>query len=137
MKQPLRIKKSNIIMATVFLRSKTGRSLIKEDKAIHGDITPYIAAPETYEKAISEFKKLGFTIEAQGITLSISGPLKLFEKTFKVKIYLEKLDDQWPNQNRSSAGNRTIYLSSKPLMEIKELEDVVEGVSLAKPGVLF
>jgi len=137
MKQPLRIKKSNIIMATVFLRSKTGRSLIKEGKAIQDDVTPYLAAPETYEKAINEFKKLGFTIEAKGITLSISGPLKLFEKTFKVKIYLEKLDDQWPSQNRSSAGNRTIYLSSKPLMKIKELEDVVEGVSLTKPGVLF
>lgn len=122
------------LMATVYLRSMSGRSLLQEGIA-GTDPTPFISSPETIQRAISELKKCGFTIEAKGVTLSISGSPELFEKIFDVKISIEEIKRKGPGQIHPRSW--FIYHSSKPVMKIQELEDFIEGIVLAKPGVPF
>jgi len=125
---------SKKIMATVYLRSKTGLSLLEERKNTI-DPTFYLSSSETSQRAVLELKKRGFTIEAQGVTLSISGPPELFEKIFDVKISLEEIKSL--NGTRPYPESWFVYRSSNPVMQIKELEDIIEGVVLAKPGAPF
>ena len=122
------------LMATVYLRSMSGRSLLQE--GIAGiDPKPFISSPETIQRVISELKKRGFTIEAKGVTLSISGLPELFEKIFDVKITIEEIKRKDPGQIHPQS--LFIYHSSKPVMQLKELEDAIEGIILAKPGIPF
>ena len=122
------------LMATVYLKSTSGRSLLQEGIA-GTDPTPFISSPETIQRAISELKKRGFTIEAKGVTLSISGSPELFEKIFDVKISIEEIKRKDPEQIHPQSW--FIYHSSKPVMQLKELEDAIEGIILAKPGIPF
>lgn len=122
------------VMATVYLRSMSGRSLLQEG-IIGSDPTPYRSSPVTTQRAILELEKRGFTIEAQGVTLSISGPPELFEKIFDVKISIEEIKRHEPG--RTQPRSLFICRSSKPVMKIQELEDFIEGIVLAKPGVPF
>ncbi|MFX0183062.1 MAG: hypothetical protein ACFE95_08280 [Candidatus Hodarchaeota archaeon] len=122
------------VMATVYLKSTTGRSLLEEDKAVI-DPKPFLPSPETTQRAIAELKKRGFTIEAQGITLSVSGPPELFKKIFDVKITIEKIKSHDLEQTQPQTW--LIYRSSKPIMQIAELEDIIEGIVLSTPGIPF
>lgn len=126
--------KEKIIMGTVYLKSKSGESLIRADKPIK-DSSKYLPSEETKGKAISELKKLGFTIEAIGTTISMSGSIKLFEKIFKVTISREKISVE--DTISKIPQEYLIYKSSKPIMHISELEEIIEGVILATPAVLF
>jgi hypothetical protein len=123
------------VMATVYLRSQSGQSLMQAARQVPGDVKPYLATPETVQKAISELQERGFTIEAQGVTLSISGSTELFEQVCDVQISLEEVRDQ----TRGHLQPRTYFIprSSKPVMQIQGLEDVIEGLVLATPGVPF
>lgn len=123
-----------IVMATVYLRSKTGRSLL-QGQAVPGDVRPYQAAPETVHKAVAELERRGFKIEAQGVTLSISGPPQLFEQTFGTEISFEESTYHEPGQTQPRV--RFVYRSSKPVMHIPGLEDIIEGIVLAAPGIPF
>ena len=135
------------IMATVYLKSKTGHSLIQAEKVGTDTSNLYMYRPssattskflpskETKELAIVELKKLGFTIEAKGVTISISGTIELFEKTFNVTISSEKIivDDTISKVPR----DLTIYKSSKSVMQIEELEEIIDGIVLATPAFPF
>ena len=124
-----------IIMATVYLRSQNGQSLMQISEKPPRDLKPYLATSETVQTAIAELQKLGFTIEAQGVTLSISGSPELFEQVCDVEISLETIQTPIPDISRS----RTLSIprSSQPVMQIPELENVIEGLVLATPGVPF
>jgi len=122
-------------MATVYLKSKTGRSPLLESRAIPSDIAPYLAAPETFQRAAAELGKFGFTIEAQGVTLSISGSRELFEQTFGVRIFSEEKAFLEPGKPHHETI--MVYRSSQTVMKIPGLEDVIEGVVLSSPAVLF
>ncbi|MFX1476741.1 MAG: hypothetical protein ACFFCI_01290 [Promethearchaeota archaeon] len=122
------------VMATVYLKSSSGRSLLQEG-IIGNDPVLYQPSSITTQRARLELEKLGFTIEAQGVTLSISGPPELFEKIFDVKISIEEIKRYEPG--RSQPLSSFIYRSSKPVMRIKEFEDFIEGIVLVKPGVPF
>lgn len=122
------------VMATVYLKSTSGHSLLQEGIA-GTDPTPFISSPETIQRAISELKKHGFTIEAKGVTLSISGSPELFEKIFDVKISIEEIKRK--DLGQIDPQSWFIYHSSKPVMQLKELEDLIEGIILTKPGVPF
>lgn len=123
------------VMATVYLRSQSGQSLMQAARQVPRDVKPYLATPETVQKAISELRKRGFTIEAQGVALSISGSTELFEQVCDVQISLEEVRDQ----TRGHLQPRTYFIprSSKPVMQMQGLEDVIEGLVLATPGVPF
>jgi hypothetical protein len=58
-------------MATVYFKSQHGRSFLREGKIAPLDPTPFLASSETTMKGIAELQRLGFKIEAQGVTLSI------------------------------------------------------------------
>ena len=122
-------------MATVYLKSKSGRSFLKEGRFVPSDPKPYLPSGEIIEKAISGLQQLGFTIEAQGVTLSISGSPALFEKTFGVKISIEKKIVSQPN--RPMPATQFIYTSSQPVMRLQQMDDIIEGVVIAVPGVPF
>ena len=124
-----------IIMATVYLRSQSGQSLMSLAGKPPKDLAPYLATPETRQTAISELEELGFTIEAQGVTLSISGPPELFEQVCNVEISMETIQSPTPDISQSRPFN--IPRSSEPVMRIPELENVIEGLVLATPGVPF
>lgn len=109
-------------MATVYLRSRTGRSLLEKGSAAPVDPTPYLPAPETAARAAGELRKRGFTIEGEGATLSISGARELFERECGVTI-TEAADGSW------SASER--------VMHIADLEEFIEGIVPAVGGALF
>jgi hypothetical protein len=124
-----------ILMATVYLKSKTGRSLLQERKPMLADPAPYLPSSETIQKAITELQQRGFTIEAQGVTLSISGPPELFEAVCSVKVSFDETKVQEPGQIRPQT--RLVYRSSQLVMKIHGLEDIIEGIIFAIPGVPF
>ena len=115
------------VMATVYLRSVSGRSLFEIGRGGPVDVAPYRPAEESVTRATGELAARGFVVEAIGLTLSISGPRELFERECgvaltRVEIRLE--------------GDHAIpfWRSSKSVMHIAGLEDVIEGVTLATPA---
>jgi hypothetical protein len=80
-------------------------------------------------------QRLGFKIEAQGVTLSISGPPELFEQTCGVKISLEERMARYPG--KGEPRKQLLYKSSQSVMHIRTLDDIVEGIVLSVPGIPF
>ena len=124
-----------IVMATVFLKSKTGRSLLGKIGNVPGEPEQYMATTETFRKAISELKQRGFTIEAEGVTLSISGLPEQFEQSCGIKISCEEKIIFEPG--KTQPRTQLVYRASKPVMQIQGLENIIEGIVLAIPGVPF
>ncbi len=119
-------EKNNIIMANVYLKSKSGHSLLNSTNPISNP-EPYFASDETISKAIELLQEQGFKIEAKGLTLSISAPQAVFEKAFNVKISYKKAEKNMPVQ----------ITCSKDIMNIEGYEHIIEGVKLAVPGFPF
>ncbi len=107
-------------MASVYLRSRSGRSLLREPAP--SDPEPFLAPPEQVETAARALERLGFTIEDRGVTLSVSGHPDLFEETCGVRV------------RAARAGG---WVSSQPLMRIPGLQDLIEGMVVTVPGVPF
>ena len=124
-----------ILMATVYLKTRSGRSLLREKTVVLSDPTPYLPSQETIKKAIAELERLGFTIEAQGVTLSISGPPELFEQVFGVTISYEQRLLGEPGKTRPM--RQIVPKSSQPVMKAEVLADIVDGIVLATPGIPF
>lgn len=125
----------HLVMATVYLKSRSGRSLLQADQGALTDPTSYMPDPVTVEKAVIELELLGFTIEGRGVTISISGPIELFEEVCNTRITVEKVPDNLALEIGSQIKH--IYRSSEQVMQISELEEIIEGIALAAPGVAF
>ncbi len=126
---------SKVVMASVYLRARTGRSLLQEGKPPPRELQPFLATPETVQKAVSELRQRGFNIEAQGVTLSISGPPELFERLCGVKITVEEITIR--DSKSTHPWIQLVCRSSRRVMNIKGLEDLIEGIVLMTPGVPF
>ncbi len=122
-------------MATVFLRSQSGSSLLEESDVAPKAAESYRPLPETIRKAVAGLNKLGFKVEAEGVTLSISGTPELFEMRCGVKIFFEEK----PRTVSGKAGAEKQFTcrSSQSVMHIRELDDVIDGIVLATPGIPF
>jgi hypothetical protein len=117
-----------IILATVYLKSQTGRSLLGDRHSRTAEITAYLPSAESIEKAAIELEKLGFKIEARGVTLSISGPPCLFERLCGVKIS--------GDGSIETAELKSLYVNGgDPVLHIKQLNNIIEGIVLARPGI--
>ncbi len=81
--------KQNIIMASVYLKSQSGKSLLNTTVPT-SNLEDYKPSEEAVNKAIKILEKKGFKIEAIGITISISAPQEIFEKTFNVQFSYER-----------------------------------------------
>ncbi len=124
-----------ILMATVYLRTRSGRSLLREKNVVPSDPTSYLPSQETVKKATAELERLGFTIEAQGVTLSISGPPGLFEQVFGIKISFEERMLHEPG--KAKPIRQLVPKSSQPVMHLQGWDDTIEGIILATPGIPF
>jgi hypothetical protein len=118
-------------MASVYLKSKSGRSLLY--KALPTDPTPYLPSDDTMKSALEALEKLGFQIESQGVTLSISGTPDLFEKTCDVEIWLKKKMMRHPASGRTES--LMIFESSQPVMHPRNLDDIIDGIIISTPAV--
>jgi hypothetical protein len=110
-------EKEPTMMATVYLRSQSGLSLLNEKSAAPLHPERYAPSPETVEQALHALQELGFRIEARGMTLSISGPVALFEEKCHVRI--SRME------------------TTRNVMNIPDLDDVIEGIVIATPGIPF
>ncbi len=124
------VSTKKMVMATVYLKSVTGFSLLKESKSALQNPKFYLADEQTVQQAVYELEKRGFTLESRGAALSISGAPELFEKHCQTKISLKEV------KNRKS-GHRHVWQSSEPVMYIQGLEDIIDGIVLAVSGVSF
>jgi hypothetical protein len=127
--------KPKVVMATVYLKSQSGRSLLQEQKAAPIDSRPYLPSSETISRAISELQRLGFKIEAQGVTLSISGPSDLFEQTCGVKISVEeRIVHEF---GKAEPTKQLMYKSSQTIMHIPGTDEIIDGIMLSIPAIYF
>jgi hypothetical protein len=108
------------MLARVYLRSRTGRSLLREPAP--ADPEPYRSSPETLARAARALERYGFTIEDRDVTLSVSGHPGLFEEASGTRI-------------RATRGGG--WVSSQPVMRIPELDHLIEGMVVAVPGVRY
>ncbi len=129
-KENLEKKQTRVLMATVYLKSKTGQSLIDERPITK--VSPYLPTEKVRKKAKEELEKRGFRIEGEGVTLSVSGPVELFERTCNTTITQEEVP-----RGPGSPEKVTVYKSSQKVMKIKGLEDLIEGIVIAGKAVLF
>ena len=119
---------SDFVVATVYLRSESGGSLLEAQSTALMDVEPYRPSERSIARATGELTRLGFRVEAVGVTLSISGPRELFERECSVTL---------TRAETRLEGKRQVYSwrSSEPVMHIPALDDVVEGITLAAPAV--
>ncbi len=108
------------MIARVYLRSKTGRSLLREP--VPADPEPYRSTPETLDRAARALERLGFTIEDRDVTLAVSGHPGLFEEASGTRI-------------RAARGGG--WVSSQPVMRIPGMDALIEGMVVAVPGVRY
>ena len=118
---------SDFVVATVYLRSASGRSLLEAESMALTDVEPYRPAEGSVARATGELTLRGFKVEAVGLTLSISGPRALFER--ECSVVLTQVE------NRVDKRLVRFWRSSEPVMHIPALDDVIEGITLAVPAV--
>jgi hypothetical protein len=116
----------DVVMATVYLRSATGRALLDAPPDRLTDAAPYRPAPATVARAVDELTRRGFRVEAAGLTLSVSGSPALFER--ECGVTLTRVEAA------PGDGRGVTWRSSSPVMHLAGLEDVIEGVTLAVPA---
>jgi hypothetical protein len=108
-----RSSEAELRMATVYLRSVSGKSLLT-DTPTAATIHTFRPAPDIVAYVKQVLTDRGFTIESEGITLSISGPQSLFEKHGTIQ-----------------------ELHGKEFMKIKNLDRYIDGIEFAVPGAPF
>ncbi|MFH1215245.1 MAG: hypothetical protein V1706_01955 [Pseudomonadota bacterium] len=102
-----------IRMATVYMHAPSGRSMVTDAPSAAG-VKSYQPLPETVEIVKKALVDLGFSIEAEGVSLSISGPPALFDKYCSPK-----------------------HVPGRDFFEIKELGSFIEAIEFAVPGALL
>ena len=130
-----REEEPEVVMATVYLRSISGRSLLDADPKSLTDPRVYRPDEDTVERAAEELQSLGFTIEGRGITMSISGSRHLFEQVTGAAITLE--EREWPAPGGRETRKVRVPCSDQHVMQIEGLETDIEGIVLAVPGFPF
>lgn len=119
---------SDFVMATVHLRSASGRSLLEAESTALMDVEAYRPAEGSIARATRELTRRGFRVETVGLTLSISGPRELFERECSVTLTRAETRLEGKDLVR-------FWRSSEPVMHIPALDDVIEGITLAVPAV--
>lgn len=104
------MKDSEIRMATVYLHAPSGRSLLTEHPTA-AEITAFLPSLETLTHVKKTLANLGFSIEATGVSLSISGPVNLFKKHCTAK-----------------------EIAGRQLWEIKQLSRYIEAIEFSIQG---
>ena len=107
------------VSAEVILKSKSGKSMIKNDIPITSkNIEEFRPSQHIIESATKYLERSGFTVTSNGITITIEGKRSLFERIFKVRLTVDK----------SGAAGGTNVRSDKELSIPPELSDIAERV---------
>jgi organic radical activating enzyme len=88
----LKMAEEPVLSAEVVLKSASGRSLTDVGATITSEnVSEFRPNQETIEEAIHQLEKLGFKVPQKGITLTIVGEPKQFERAFKIKLTTKKV----------------------------------------------
>lgn len=110
------------IVAKVYLVTASGKSLLDPSVTITTDnIDQYRPAPTTVAEASRLLEALGFEVLFKGLTLTIKGPLSLFEEVFQVTF------------DTSGASPRPTGEAEIP----PSLQHVIEAISFRAPARLY
>ena len=113
---------SPTIMAKVYLVTASGKRLLDPDITVTAsNINEYRPAETTVIKATYILRSLGFDVPLSGLTLTIEGPLSLFEQVFQITF---DTSGGYPHP----IGDPVIPPSLKRL---------VEGITFGAPARLF
>jgi subtilase family serine protease len=77
-------KNDTLVSAELILKSKSGNTLATSEPVTSNNIEKYRPTQATIDTAIEELKKLGFSVPQVGLTISIVGTVKNFEKAFRI-----------------------------------------------------
>lgn len=115
-----------LISAEVILKSKNGNSLAASEPPVtSSNIEKYRPTQITVDTAIKELKKLGFSVPQVGVTISIVGTVKQFEKAFKINPKII----QKQNRNEEKVNLDPVIPNS--------LKDIVEKIVFPPPPEYF
>jgi hypothetical protein len=106
-----------LLSAEVILKSISGNSLATNERSVTAsNIEKYRASKISVETVVRELKKLGFSVPQAGVTISIVGTAKQFEKAFKIKPKIILMQDKYE-----------VKVNRDPVIP-KSLEDTVEKI---------
>jgi hypothetical protein len=110
------------ITAEAYLVTTSGKPLMDPDVIITADnVGEYRPAGATVAEATRLLRSLGFDVPMAGLTLTISGPLPLFEQVFQITF------------DTSGEYPRPIGVPKVPL----SLRHLIEGIVFGTPARLF
>lgn len=115
---------SQRIYATVILKAPSGRS-VRNQSATAATIDSLRPDSSTTAAAIAYLTAAGFQIEQPGVTLSVSGPVSAFEKTFGMSL------------SSYQQNGESYYRTEKPPAIPKPARSFIETVVLAEPQQFF
>lgn len=122
------------VVATVTLRSRTGKSLFEKEKRRKRDTRDFRPLPEAFVDARRELEKMGFKVLSRGrFSLTISSSRKHFEQTFGVRLKQER-HPVFAGRKRPTAK---YYVYEKKIKVPEEIADLVERITLPRPPQLY
>jgi hypothetical protein len=102
--------------------------LVRSETAITAaNVDEFRAEPATIAIAEAELRRQGFNVSGPGVTLTITGPQTLFEKTFQIKLSVEQ----------DAATRRMIVRPSGEVVIPASLQSAVEAVVFPEPPEYF
>ena len=88
---PMVMKPDQIVSAQVLLRAASGKQPAASSRITSENIKEWMPSGETVARVREMFRRLGFEIgEPVGNSLSITGPVNLFESVFKTRLQESK-----------------------------------------------
>lgn len=115
-----------IITAQVVLLSPQGRSIAEEyPPATTATIEHLKPSGNAVTEATSVLQQIGFTCTPSYPTLSISGPISLFEKTFKITFQSKQ------------QGSLAYYVPGQKATIPPPLKNIVSAIVFGEPVELF
>lgn len=122
------------VVATVTLRSRTGKSLFEKRKGRKRDTRDLRPLPETFIDAQKEFERMGFKVLSRGrFNITISSSRKHFEETFGVRLKQK----EHPVFARKKRPTAKYYVYGKKIKIPEEIADLVERITLPPPAQFY
>lgn len=135
MKKEIKEKKpEQSVIATVALRSESGKPLFDKKNLIIKNFAKLLPPSDAIKTVTSIFNEMGIRVTARGkFSLSIIASPKKFEETFGVKL-IQKEKPVFSGTKKPV----TRYYTTKTVIKVpKELADYVEAIILPEPCQLF
>jgi hypothetical protein len=121
--------RNQIISAQLVIRSASGKST-KGEAVTTANIADFLPSAEVASRVLSLLSKLGFQVgNVVGNSVSITAPVRTFEKVFKVRVGKTRKGAIVGIPKGGRAGRSELPLSVLP----KEVRELVEAVTFTPP----